>query len=51
MDDVSHQALGRGARLTWFVHLTAAGQRELAAEKQAWDRMTGIMHALLNQEG
>jgi PadR family transcriptional regulator, regulatory protein PadR len=41
----------RGSRKARFYRLTAAGQRELAAEKQAWDRMTGIMHALLNQEG
>ena len=27
--------------------LTAAGRRELVKEKQAWDRMAAIMHALL----
>jgi transcriptional regulator len=27
--------------------ITAAGRRELVKEKQAWDRMTAIMHALL----
>src|SRR5215204_7133612 len=30
-----------------FYTLTAAGRRELAREKQAWDRMTTIMQALL----
>ena len=30
-----------------FYALTAAGRRELSKEKQAWDRMTTIMQALL----
>ena len=30
-----------------FYALTAAGRRELAKEKQAWDRMTTIIQALL----
>ena len=30
-----------------FYTLTAAGRRELEKEKQAWDRMTTIMQALL----
>jgi PadR family transcriptional regulator len=30
-----------------FYSLTSAGRRELAREKQAWDRMAAIMHALL----
>jgi transcriptional regulator len=30
-----------------FYALTAAGRRELAQEKQAWERMTTIMQALL----
>jgi transcriptional regulator len=30
-----------------FYALTAAGRRQLTKEKQAWDRMAGIMHALL----
>jgi transcriptional regulator len=30
-----------------FYALTAAGRRELTKEKQAWDRMTTIMQALL----
>ena len=34
-----------------FYALTAAGRRELAAEKQAWDRMAAIMHSLLRGEG
>jgi transcriptional regulator len=33
-----------------FYSLTAAGRKELAKEKQAWDRMTSIMHALLRGE-
>jgi PadR family transcriptional regulator PadR len=33
-----------------FYALTAAGRKELAKEKQAWDRMTAIMHALLRGE-
>jgi len=30
-----------------FYALTAAGRRELAKEKQAWDRMTNIIQTLL----
>jgi PadR family transcriptional regulator, regulatory protein PadR len=30
-----------------FYALTAAGRRELAKERQAWDRMTAIMHRVL----
>jgi PadR family transcriptional regulator PadR len=30
-----------------FYALTAAGRRELAKEREAWDRMAGIMNALL----
>ena len=33
-----------------FYALTAAGRRQLAKEKSAWDRMAGIMHALLRGE-
>jgi PadR family transcriptional regulator PadR len=33
-----------------FYALTAAGRRELAKERQAWDRMAAIMHALLRGE-
>ena len=33
-----------------FYALTAAGRRELAKEKQSWDRMTTIMQALLRGE-
>jgi transcriptional regulator len=33
-----------------FYALTAAGRRELTKEKQAWDRMTAIMQALLRGE-
>ena len=30
---------------------TAAGRRAQVAEKQAWTRMTGIIQALIDQEG
>jgi transcriptional regulator len=33
-----------------FYSITAAGRRQLAAERAEWDRMTSIMHALLNDE-
>lgn len=33
-----------------FYSLTAAGRRELAREKQAWDRMTAIMRMVLHPE-
>ena len=33
-----------------FYALTSAGRKELEKEKQAWDRMTAIMHALLRGE-
>ena len=35
------------SRRARFYALTATGRRQLAKEKQAWDRMAGIMHALL----
>jgi transcriptional regulator len=31
-----------------FYSLTAAGRRQLAKERQDWDRMAGIIHALLH---
>lgn len=34
-----------------FYAITAAGRRRLAAEKAEWDRMTSIMHTLLNDLG
>jgi PadR family transcriptional regulator PadR len=34
-----------------FYELTAAGRRQLAKEKQAWERMAGIIDTLLNSEG
>src|SRR5262245_53386573 len=34
-----------------FYALTAPGKRELTKERQAWDRMTAIMQALLRSEG
>ena len=30
-----------------YYDLTAAGRRQLAKEKQVWDQMAGIIHALL----
>jgi PadR family transcriptional regulator PadR len=33
-----------------FYALTAAGRRQLATEKQEWERMTGIMHLVLHRE-
>jgi PadR family transcriptional regulator, regulatory protein PadR len=33
-----------------FYAVTPAGRRQLAREKQAWDRMAGIIHALLHGE-
>jgi transcriptional regulator len=33
-----------------FYSLTAAGRKALTVEKQAWDRMAAIMHALLGRE-
>lgn len=34
-----------------FYKLTPAGRRELGKEKDAWNRMAGIMQALLQGEG
>jgi PadR family transcriptional regulator PadR len=34
-----------------FYNITAAGRRQLAAEKAEWDRMTSIMHSLLHDPG
>lgn len=36
------------SRKARFYSLTAAGRRELATEKVAWDRMTAIMRSLLH---
>jgi PadR family transcriptional regulator PadR len=33
-----------------FYAVTPAGRRQLAREKHAWDRMAGIIHALLQGE-
>jgi len=33
-----------------FYSITAAGRRQLAAERAEWDRLTAIMHALLHGE-
>lgn len=32
-----------------FYALTPAGRRQLAMEKQAWDRMVGIIHTLVHR--
>jgi DNA-binding PadR family transcriptional regulator len=34
-----------------FYALTKAGRRELAKEKDAWDRMAGIIHSVLHGQG
>jgi PadR family transcriptional regulator PadR len=34
-----------------FYSITAAGTRQLAAEKAEWDRMVSIMHTLLHNRG
>jgi transcriptional regulator len=33
-----------------FYGLTAAGRRQLAAERAEWDRMASIVHALLHEQ-
>lgn len=33
-----------------FYAVTSAGRRQLASEKNAWDRMAGIIHALVHGE-
>ena len=33
-----------------FYALTAAGKRQLAKEKQAWEQMAGIIHTLLHDK-
>jgi transcriptional regulator len=33
-----------------FYAVTPAGQRQLARERHAWDRMAGIIHTLLNSD-
>jgi transcriptional regulator len=35
------------SRRARYYDLTAAGRRQLAKEKETWDRMAGIIHALL----
>jgi PadR family transcriptional regulator, regulatory protein PadR len=34
-----------------FYTITAAGRRQLATERAEWNRMTSIMHTLLNDQG
>jgi transcriptional regulator len=38
------------SRKARFYSLTAAGRRQLAAEKEEWDRMTTIIHTLLQDQ-
>ena len=38
------------SRKARFYSITPAGQRQLTAEKDEWDRMVSIMRALLNEE-
>jgi PadR family transcriptional regulator PadR len=33
-----------------YYALTAAGRRQLARQKEAWDRMAGIIHTLLHDQ-
>jgi DNA-binding PadR family transcriptional regulator len=33
-----------------FYSVTSAGRRQLAREKDAWDRMSGIIHPVLHGE-
>ena len=33
-----------------FYSVTSAGRRQLAREKDAWDRMSGIIHTVLHGE-
>ena len=34
-----------------FYRITAAGRRQLNAEKAEWDRMVSIIHAVLSEQG
>jgi PadR family transcriptional regulator, regulatory protein PadR len=34
-----------------FYRITTAGSRQLAQEKAQWDRMAGIIHTLLHDQG
>jgi len=34
-----------------FYTITAAGRRQLAAERAEWDRITSMMHVLLHDQG
>jgi transcriptional regulator len=34
-----------------FYTITAAGRRQLAAEREEWDRITSMMHVLLHDQG
>jgi transcriptional regulator len=38
------------SRKARFYALTAAGRRQLARQKEAWDRMAGIIHSMLHGE-
>jgi PadR family transcriptional regulator len=54
---LEQRALTRGAwgvtdnhRKARFYSLTAAGRRQLAAERSEWNRMAAIIHALLHEQ-
>ena len=46
----SEWSLTDTSRKARFYAITAAGRRQLTAEKAEWDRMTTIMHTLLQDQ-
>ena len=46
----SEWSVTESSRKARFYTITAAGRRQLAAEKAEWDRMTIIMHTLLQDQ-
>jgi len=46
----SEWSLTDTSRKARFYTITAAGRRQLTAEKAEWDRMTTIMHTLLQDQ-
>jgi len=46
----SEWSFTESSRKARFYTITAAGRRQLAAEKAEWDRMTAIMHTLLQHQ-
>src|SRR5262245_18267215 len=43
-------SLTESNRRARFYSLTAAGRRQLTAERAEWDRMTAIIHALMHEQ-